>query len=392
MIRQKVATKKLSDAKNLDRLSVALAHDFLIYLGGAERVLQAIARLFPQAPIYTLLKNQKTVRSLNLSDSRIIPSFLNQAHYIVPHRWLLPFYSLAVESIDLRDFDLIISSTSSFMKGVIVKPRTFHVCYCHTPTRYLWDLSEKYLDNALSGNSLKIPTGLVAKVVLNYLRLWDHSAARRVDLFIANSKFTAKRIRKYYQRKSRVVYPPVAVDKFSPSADRGRYFLVVSRLSSYKKIDLVVEAFNRLKWPLVVAGTGAEKNRLRKLAGPNIRIVGFVKEKKLPKLYAGARALIFPGEDDFGITIVEAMASGKPTLALRAGGALEIVKEGKTGEFFDAPEVEILVDGLRRLVENERKYSPQYIRSQAEKFSVDNFRKNFMEAVRVATKNLKFEI
>ncbi|MBM3256685.1 MAG: glycosyltransferase family 4 protein [Candidatus Moranbacteria bacterium] len=370
--------------KDVLKLNVALAHDFLIYLGGAERVLQTVARLFPRAPIYTLLKNKKTIRSLKMEERDIIPSFLNRAHSIVPHRWLLPFYPLAAESIDLRNFDLVISSTSSFMKGVIVKPRTFHVCYCHAPTRYLWDLNEKYLDEALSGKLLKTPKGILVKALLNYLRMWDHSAARRVDLFIANSQFTAKRIKKYYQRKSLVVYPPVAVENFSPNIDEGRYFLVVSRLSSYKKIDLVVEAFNRLKWPLIIAGAGSEKNRLRKIAGPNIRFVGFVKEKKLPKLYAGAKAFVFPGEDDFGITMVEAMASGKPVLALRSGGALEIVEEGKTGEFFDAPEVEILADGLRRIAENKKSYSPEYIRLRAERFSAENFSKNFMEVIKKA--------
>jgi len=362
-----------------DKLKVALAHDFLIYHGGAERVFKEIAFLFPKAPIFTLLAKDKVTNSFN--NSRIIFSFLNRIARFVPHRWLLPFYPIAAESIDLRDYDLIISSTSSFMKGLVIKPRTLHICYCHTPTRYLWDMGEQYLEESIKGASLIHQKRFIARAVLNYLRMWDQTAAKRVDYFIANSNFTAQRIKKYYKKKAGVVYPPVNTNKFSINEKPGKYFLVVSRLSRYKRIDLVVEAFNRLGWPLLIAGEGREKRKLMKSARSNIRFLGFVKEKSLPKLYSNSRALIFPGEDDFGITIVEAMASGKPVLAYRSGGALEIVEEGKTGEFFNAPEVEILVDGLRRINENEKNYDPEYIRSRAERFSVENFRKNFMETV-----------
>lgn len=362
-----------------DKLKVALAHDFLIYKGGAERVFKEIAALFPQAPIFTLLSRDKIAKDFN--GLQIQASFLNRISRILPHRWLLPFYPIAAESIDLREFDLVISSTSSFMKGVVVKPRTIHICYCHTPTRYLWDMNEQYLNEHLKDGPMIRPKRFFGRVLLNYLRMWDQTAAKRVDFFIANSEFTAKRIKKYYQKKSQVIYPPVETDKFYLSKKPGRYFLVVSRLSQYKRIDLVIEAFNRLGWPLLIAGVGQEKKHLEKLARPNIRFLGFVKDKSLPKLYAGSRALIFPGEDDFGLTMVEAMASGKPVLAYRAGGALEIVEEGKTGEFFNAPEIEILVDGLRRLVENEKNFDPKYIRESALRFSKDKFMKDFKGTV-----------
>lgn len=360
-------------------LKVAIAHDFLIYQGGAERVLVEIAKLFPQAPIFTLLERKEITASF--SKTQVISSFLNKLPHFVPHRFLLPLYPVAVESIDLRKYDLVFSSTSSFMKGVVVKPRTLHVCYCHTPTRFLWDMNEQYLKDATGDDVFAPGKRFFGRLLLNYLRMWDQVAAKRVDVFIANSRFTQKRIKKYYQKKSQVVYPPVNVRRFKPGKTPGKYFLVVSRLSAYKRIDLVVEAFNRLGWPLIIAGTGQEKKRLQKIAQPNIRFAGFVNEKKLPNLYAGCRALIFPGEDDFGITIVEAMASGKPVLAFRSGGALEIVEEGKTGEFFNASEVEILVDGLRRLVENEKKYSADYIRQSAERFSAENFQKEFMKII-----------
>lgn len=358
-------------------LKVALAHDFLIYHGGAEKVFKEIAALFPKAPIFTLLAKDVIADSFN--NTRVISSFLNRASRIIPHRFLLPFYPIAAESIDLREYELIISSTSSFMKGVVIKPRTLHICYCHTPTRYLWDMGEQYLEESIKDSTLTHQKRFIARAVLNYLRMWDQTAAKRVDFFIANSNFTAQRIKKYYKKRARVVYPPVNTNNFSVNKKQGRYFLVVSRLSRYKRIDLVVEAFNRLGWPLLIAGEGREKRKLMRSAQPNIRFLGFVKEKTLPKLYGNSRALIFPGEDDFGITMVEAMASGKPVLAFKSGGALEIVEEGKTGEFFNAPEVEILVDGLRRI--NEKIYDAKYIRSRAERFSVENFRKNFMEEV-----------
>jgi glycosyltransferase involved in cell wall biosynthesis len=360
-------------------LKVALAHDFLIYQGGAERVFREIATLFPQAPIFALLARGTVLD--NFRDWEIIPSFLNRVSRVIPHRWLLPFYPIAAESIDLRDYDLIVSSTSSFMKGVVIKPKTIHICYCHAPTRYLWDLSEQYLDDSIASGKLAKQKRFFGRVALNYLRMWDQTAAKRVDYFIANSQFTAQRIKKYYKKKARVIYPPVDLNKFSVAKEPGKYFLVISRMSQYKRIDLVVEAFNRLGWPLVIAGTGREKRNLMKLAGKNIRFLGFVKEEKLIKLYRHARALIFPGEDDFGMTMVEAMASGRPVLAFKAGGALEILEEGRTGEFFGAPEVEVLVDGLRRLVENESEYDPKYIRASVERFSLENFQRNFKQAV-----------
>ena len=365
----------------------ALAHDFLIYQGGAERVFREIAKLFPAAPIFTLLARDAVLASF--SGREVVPSFLNRVSRVIPHRFLLPFYPIAAESIDLRDYDLIVSSTSSFMKGVVIKPRTIHICYCHTPTRYLWDASQQYLEDSVASGALASQKRFFGRAVLNYLRMWDQTAAKRVDYFIANSEFTAARIKKYYKRKARVIYPPVELENFSVADRPGEYFLVVSRLSQYKRIDLVVESFNRLGWPLVIAGTGRENRKLMKMARDNIRFLGFVKEEKLPKLYRRARALIFPGEDDFGLTMVEAMACGRPVLAYKGGGALEILEEGNTGEFFGAPEVEVLVDGLRRLVEDENKYDPKYIRASVNRFSQENFRKKFTETVEELLSNTK---
>lgn len=369
--------------KRKKRFKVALAHDFLLYQGGAERVLSEIAELFPTSPIFTLLKRDDFCQKMFGRKRKVEESFLKRFLFFFSHRQLLPFYPTAVESFNLREFDLVISSTSSFMKGLIVKPKTKHVCYCHAPTRFLWDFSEEYFNESFKKKGLFRSKRILARLVLNYLRMWDQSSAKRVDLFLANSKFTQKRIKKYYKRKSKVVYPPVRIERFLDSPKKeGKYFLIVSRLSGYKKIDVAIEAFNRLKWPLLIAGEGQEKKRLRKMANSNIRFLGFVPEEKLPRLYASARALIFPGEDDFGITIVEAHASGKPVLALRSGGALEIVEEGKTGEFFDASQPEILVDGIRRLVENEKKYDFSYIKESSKRFSREKFKEEIEKIVR----------
>ncbi len=358
-------------------MKIAIAHDFLNYLGGAERVSKEITLIFPKATLFTLFTNRKMTNFFSKSVIRV--SFVNWLTKFFPRKWLLPLYPVAIESLDFRDFDLVISSTSAFAKGIVVKPKTVHVCYCHTPTRYLWDFKEEYLNDHLKNSSFL--QKFLLRLVLNYLRIWDQEAAERPDMFIANSKYTAERIKKYYRREAKVVYPPVNLDKFTLSEKKGDYFLIVSRLSAYKKIDLVVEAFNRLGWPLVVAGTGEEEKDLRKKALPNIRFLGFVKDKDLPELYAGCRAFIFPGEDDFGLTIVEAMASGKPVLAYGRGGALEIIENEKTGLFYDSPEVEILIDGLRRLKEKEGNFKKEYIRERALNFSRENFRSNFINTV-----------
>jgi len=371
----------LYSSLGIDKKQVALAHDFLLYSGGAERVISEMANLFPESPIYTLKANKSFIRNF-YSNKDIRVSYKKGLFSVIPHRWILPFFPTAVEDIDLRNYGLVISSSGSFMKGLVTKPRAIHISYCHSPTRYLWDWNQEYLMDQTSKMLFVGLSRIFLRGILNYLRIWDQLAAKRVDAFIANSRFTAKRIKKYYNRNAIVVYPPVAIEKFHYTGKNRGYFLVVSRLSRYKKVSLVVEAFNRLGWPLVVVGEGEEKNSLKKIARNNIRFLGYVKDRHLPKIYSGCRAFIFPGEDDFGITMVEALASGKPVLAYGKGGALEIIEKGKTGEFFNSPDVEILIDGLRRIVENKGQYSAQYIHESSLRFSRENFRKNFEEALK----------
>lgn len=356
-------------------MKIAIVHDFLTYWGGAEQVLLSFHRIWPDAPIYTLIYDEDIV-SEYFPDAKIKASFLQKfPAYLRRHKkYLLPLGAIAPETIDLKDFDLVISSSSSFSKGIIVKPKTIHVSYCHTPTRFLWDWYFEYLrENELGAIKKSFVT-----VILHYLRMWDKSVADRVDYFIANSISTQKRIAKFYRSSSKVIYPPVDVNKnkaanLGSEAKEKKYFLIVSRLSAYKKIDDAIEAFNKLDWPLYIIGDGEQKEYLQSIAGKNIKFFGFVKREELPEYYRNARALIFPGEDDFGIAPVEAMSAGTPVIALRKGGAKETIVQGVTGDFFDHSVAPLIAEAVVRFVENEKKYDHAAIARHAERFSRERF-------------------
>ena len=392
---------------------IAIVHDFLTYFGGAERVLMSLHELYPEAPIYTLLYDEKKMKRY-FPEAKIRSSFLNRLPKFIRKRkkYLLPLMPTAAETFDLRDFDIVISSSSSFVKGIITKPKAIHICYCHTPTRFLWDWHYNYLEE----NKIKGIKKIFILPILHYLRMWDKSASERADYFIANSEHTAKRIKKFYGRGSEVIYPPVNTviarslserserngDEAIPLLNSSRvvagllrrpagllamtdkskdYFLIVSRLSPYKKIDIAVEAFNKLELPLVIIGEGSDKNKLVKIANKNIKFLGFQSEEKLAQYYKNCYAFIFPGEDDFGITPIEAMSFGKPVLAYKKGGVLETVIENETGEFFDDPIPEILADGVRRLKNNYSNYNAEKIKKQAEKFSEERFKEKIEKVV-----------
>ncbi len=374
---------------NINKLKVALIHDFLNQYGGAERVLLALHEIFPEAPIYTMLYDPSKMRG-KLKDADIRPSFLQKFPKFLKkrHKYMLPFMPTAPETFNLRDFDLVISSSSAFAKGIVVKPKTIHICYCHSPMRYAWDWNEKYLNEQGLGSGRKI----FARLLLNYVRMWDKAAADRPDFFIANSHSTAARIKKYYRRESEVVYPPVDVegigtvsqsDEASRPASAEKYFLIVSRLSPYKKVEIAIEAMNKLDLPLIVIGEGEAKyvKYLKSIAGPKTKFLGWKSDENTKKYFASCRAFLFPGEDDFGIAPVEAMSFGRPVIALRRGGAVETVIEGETGEFFDEPMIEVLADAVRRFQENEKNYDPEKIRAQAEKFSKEKFVENIKRVI-----------
>lgn len=325
-------------------MRIALIHDYLNQYGGAERVLEAFSEIWPEAPIYTLVYEPKLVHGA-FQNKEIHTSFLQKFPFARRHhRPFLFLMPMAVEHFDLSKYDVVISDSASYAKGVITKPCTLHICYCHTPTRYLWDDCHKYTEEFSYSPLIK----KIIPLFLNYLRLWDEAAALRVDKFIANSRYVARRIRKYYAREAEVIYPPVETKFSLPLSPEGRginsdYFLMVSRFLSYKKIDLAIEAFNQLGSPLIIVGDGRERKNLEKIAKSNIRFTGAVSDEKLKEYYLNCRAFIFPQEEDFGITAVEAMACGKPVIAFRAGGALETVEDGRTGLFFDEQTPESLM-------------------------------------------------
>jgi glycosyltransferase involved in cell wall biosynthesis len=355
-------------------MKVALIHDHLAQDGGAEKVLKVLAEMFPEAPIFTLLYEPENVNKY-FKGRRIETSIIQKLPGGVRHyQWYLVFMPLAVEFFDLHGYDVVISDTSSFAKGVITSPDTLHICYCHTPTRYLWSDTHQYI-NELSYNKW---FKKIISLVLTRLRLWDFAASYRVDHFIANSYTVKRRIQKYYHRPSEVIYPPVETQSFQVATERPseKYFLAGCRLAPYKRIDLVIAAFSQLgpEYRLKIFGDGVDMERLKGLAQglDNISFLGRVTEAEKSELYKHAEAFINPQEEDFGITVVEAMASGRPVIAYRQGGATETVIEGQTGLFFNEQTAESLAAVIRRFRSDD--FKPSVIRAHAEQFSVENFR------------------
>jgi len=354
-----------------NNMKTALIHDHLAQDGGAEKVLQTFLEMYTEAPIFTLLYDKKNVLKY-YNDHNIQASIIQKLPGGVSHyKWYLPLMPLAVEFFDLRFYDLVISDTSSFAKGVITSPESIHICYCHTPTRYLWSDTHQYINELKYNKWLK----KIISLILTRLRIWDRLAADRVDYFIANSKTVQKRIKKYYRRDSEVIYPPVETDKFYLSEGSKDYFLIGCRLAPYKRVDLVVEAFKKLgsDYKLKIFGSGIDEKRLKKIASgcSNIEFLGRVSEKEKADLYSKAKAFINPQEEDFGITVVESMASGCPVIAYRKGGATETVIEKETGLFFNKQDSSSLVGVIKEF--SKYNFVAENIRKQALKFSKERF-------------------
>lgn len=351
----------------MDSMHVALAHDHLYQIGGAEAVLREMAEVFPTAPLYSLINNSR----LNLFRERDVhTSFLQQAPGGINFfKWYLGLMPLAWERFDFANYDVVISSCSGFVKGIITPASTVHVCYCHTPTRYLWSDSNEYVNTL----NLPKPLRLYLERLLSDLRAWDQIAAQRVDHFVSNSKFIGQKIRKYYHRESTVIYPPVDTAQFKISQNHGNYYLIVSRLRPYKKVDIAVEAFNNLKLPLVIIGGGEESKRLKKMAKRNITFLGEVTPELRNEYLANCQAFIHPQEEDFGISAVESMASGRPVIAYRAGGATETVEEGATGIFFNEQNWESLAYAV--LSYKMKDFNSEWIRHRSLRFDKANFRR-----------------
>lgn len=353
-------------------MKVAITYDWLNQFGGGERVLLEIHRMFPDAPVFTTVYDPERLPP-EVREWDVRTSFLQKLPLARKrHQALLPLMPLAFEQFDLREFDLVLTMNSACAKGVITAPGTLNICYCFTPCRYLWDLYHEYTRNLRS-------RALIAPVA-QWLRQWDRLAADRVDHFIAISQEVSNRIQRHYRRDSEVVYPPVDLERFAPAAvEPEDYYLVVSRLVGYKRVDLAIEAATRLRRRLLVVGDGPERRRLEKLAGPTVEFLGRRSDDELVDLYARSRGFIFPGFEDFGIAPVEAQASGRPVIAYGRGGATETVVDGVTGVFFREQTVTSLVEAIIRF--ERMSLEPAACRRNAERFDQEIFRDSLRASI-----------
>jgi len=349
----------------MDRIKVALVHDWLSGERGGEKVLEVLAEIFPQAPIYTLFHFPGTQCRL-IEQRAIRTSFLQRLPFLQKrYRFYLPLFPLAIELFDLREFSLIVSSSHCVAKGVIPHPDALHISYIHSPVRYAWNQYFSYFSPA----QLSCFSRILIPPIIHYLRLWDESSSARVDHFIANSRAVARRIRKFYRREAEVIHPPVDTEFFCPAEEKAERsgFVIVSALVPYKRIDLAIEVFNQTGEKLNIVGTGPLRKELERKAKPNIRFLGQVSAETLRSLYREARALLLPGEEDFGIAVVEAQACGTPVIAYGRGGAVETVVPGETGLLFD----ELTPSCLRAALDNFQtlKFNTSILRSRAMTFA-----------------------
>jgi glycosyltransferase involved in cell wall biosynthesis len=352
-------------------VKVAIVHDYLNQAGGAERVVGTLHTMFPKAPIYTTILDRSTLWEV-LRDADIRTSWMQRLPLLKRYfKYYLFFYPGAVEGFDLREYDLVISSSSAFGKAAITRPDALHVCYCHTPMRFVWDY-ERYMEREQYG--LFVRAMLVP--LLRRFRKWDVRTATRPNVFVANSSVVSERIRRYYGRESVMVPPPVAVHRFVPRAEPDDFYLVVSRLNPYKRVDLVIEAFNQNGRKLLVIGDGPDRAALQRMAKSNIQFVGRLPDPAVAEHYARCRALLFPGEEDFGIVPLEVNAAGRPVIAYKAGGALDTVIEGKTGTFFSEMTAASLSEAVRR--SEETTWDVVAIRKHAEEYAEGRFCERFL--------------
>lgn len=356
-------------------MKLALVHDYLNQLGGAERVVAALHEIFPEAPIYTSICDARRLPEI-FQEMEIKTSFMQYFPWVsLLFRYYLLFYPLAFESFDLSEYEVILSSSSAWAKGIKKRADQLHICYCHNPMRFVWRY-EDYIKQE------PVPAFVKSflPLLLEPIKKWDLQTTAKVDYFIANSRTVAERIKRIYQRESVIINPPVDCSFFQPSDQDQDYFLVVSRLSPYKRIDLVIEAFKRLDLPLKIIGEGPARKRLEATAGENTEFVGKVGDAKLRSYLAGCRALVFPGEEDFGIVPLEAMACGRPVIAFKAGGAVETVVEGETGIFFDAQTVASLIKAVEKF--QFMLFNKIIIREHAKKFDKEIFKLRIRDFVR----------
>ena len=362
-------------------MKIAIVHDWLIDIGGAESCLKRIYGLFP-GDIFTLIYKPETVEKLGFGDAKIRQSFISRLPFAKKrYRNYLGFFPKAIESFDLSEYDVILSSSHAVAKGVITNTNQLHICYCHTPIRYAWDLTHQYLRESGLNKGL---LGTIAKGILHKIRIWDYTTANRPDFWIANSQYIAKRIKKVYNRDAAVIYPPVDVDQFPLGAHKDEFFLTASRMVPYKKMDLIVQAFTQMpEKKLRVIGDGPDFKKIQKIAlgAKNIELIGYQPRPTLIESMQNAKAFVFAAEEDFGIIPVEAQACGTPVIAYGLGGATETVVDGKTGLFFGEQTPQSLIEAVGRFDKTADRFDPKTVRKNAERFSADVFSTQFKEFV-----------
>ncbi|PIR79685.1 MAG: glycosyltransferase family 4 protein [Candidatus Levybacteria bacterium CG10_big_fil_rev_8_21_14_0_10_35_13] len=361
-------------------MRIALVYDRVNKWGGAERVLLALHEIFPDAPLYTAVYSSQKAKWAKLF-SKVIPSFLQKIPLTsTNHEFLGIFTPIAFEAFNFEEYDLVISVTSEAAKGIITKPKTLHICYCLTPTRYLWSAHDFYFRNPPSKFKFIPHFWYLSRPFVKYLKYWDKIAAQRPDEYIAISSEVKKRIEKFYNRKSTIMFPPLMLSNVMPIKPKEKdYFLIVSRLVPYKKIDIAIKVFNELGFPLKIIGSGGEEKKLKKMANSNVEFLKNLSDEKLYGYYQNAKALIFPGVEDFGLSMVEAQYFGKPVVAFRGGGALDIVKEGVTGEFFNEQSVKSLKNVLEKF--DHKLYNEKSCSENSQNFSFEHFRQELLRFI-----------
>ncbi|AIQ33979.1 MULTISPECIES: glycosyltransferase [Paenibacillus] len=361
-------------------MKIAIAHDYLIQMGGAERVVEVFHHMYPEAPIYTTVFNGSRLTD-NLKDADIRASWLQKIPGVKTNfKGVLPLYPMAIRDLDFRGFDIVLSSSSAFMKSIQVPKHTFHLCYCHTPMRFAWDY-DTYMERQSNSGLFK----KMLKVYMQQLKSWDQRTSKNVNQFVANSSVVKTRIQNYYHRDADVIFPPINTARFTSSSSIGDYYLIVSRLVSYKRIDLAVEAFNRNGLKLYIVGDGPDRKRLEGMAKDNVSFLGRLEDEQVTGMMAQCRAFIFPGEEDFGITPLEANAAGRPVIAYQAGGALDTIIPYVNGVFFQHQEVE---DLLKAIYEVESyAWDIDQIMEHARKFDEQAFMVKFKQYVEQAYVN-----
>ena len=368
-------------------MKTAIVHDWLTTYGGAERVLVALLDIFPDADIYSLIYFPEKFIGTVLEKRSIKTSWLQKlTRYTKNHRLLLPLMPQAIESLDLHAYDLVISSSFAVAKGIKTGPDQYHVAYIHSPMRYAWDMENEYLEQSRIGSGI---SGLITRYMLHRLRIWDVTSSHSVDHFIANSSFVARRIKKYYQREAVIINPPVNIEEFPLVKSKFKYYVTSARLVSYKRLDLIVSAFNNFdERELIVMGEGPQLPKIKSLAGPNVQVLGFQKRSRYIELISNARAFIFIAREDFGIAPVEAQAAGTPVIAYGAGGALETVVDGKTGVLFYKQDVISLREAIHRFENMSVKLEATDCRTNAELFNEAVFKRKMLAFIKERIGNI----